>query len=61
MRETFSLNIDSCYQFLKPVSSYPQYDPATRILSIKIEHEDTDKITLSRYRISKDGEVESLD
>lgn len=60
MRETLSLNIDSCYQSLKPISGYPRYDPVTHLLSIKIEHEDTDKLTLSRYRISDDGAVESL-
>ena len=61
MREKLSLNIDSCYRFLRPVAGYPQYDPATHILSVKIEHEDTDKITLSRYRIGNDGVVEALD
>jgi hypothetical protein len=60
MRETLSLNIDSCYQFLKPVFGYPKYNPVTRILSVKIEHEDTDTATFSRYRISNDGEVEPI-
>jgi hypothetical protein len=60
MRETLSLNIDSCYQSLNPVRGYPQYDPATHILSVKIEHEDTGKVTLSRYRVANDGVVEAL-
>ena len=61
MRQTLSLNIDSCYQSLKPVSGYPQYNPETKVLSVKIEHEDTDTVTLSRYRIRDDGAVEKLD
>jgi hypothetical protein len=60
-RETLSLNIDSCYQSLKPVSGYPLYDPETKILSVKTEHEDTDEITLNRYRISSNGAVRKLD
>jgi hypothetical protein len=60
MRETLSLNIDSCYQSLKPIDGYPQYDPVARVLSIKIEHEDTDKVTLSRYHLNSDGTVQMI-
>lgn len=61
MREKLSLNIDSCYQFLDPVQGYPRYDPIAHTLSIKIKHEDTDKITLSKYRIAGDGTVSVVD
>lgn len=61
MREKLSLNIDSCYQFLDPVQGYPRYDPAAHILSIKIKHEDIDKVTLSKYRIASDGTVTAID
>ena len=60
MRETLSLNIDSCYRFLKPVDGYPKYDPVTRILVIETEHEDTDVTTLTRYRITINGSVEMI-
>jgi hypothetical protein len=60
MRETLSLNIDSCYRFLNPVHGYPRYDPVTHILVIKTEHEDTDVITIARYRIATKGSVEMI-
>ena len=60
MRETLSLNIDSCYRSLNPVHSYPKYDPATHILVIKTKHEDTDVITIARYRIATNGSVETI-
>lgn len=60
MRETLSLNIDSCYRFLKPVSGYPKYEPDTHVLIIKIEHEDSDTTTVTRYHISSNGSVELI-
>jgi len=60
MRETLSLNIDSCYRSLNPVQGYPKYDPVTRILFIKTEHEDTDVTTLTRYRVATNGSVEMI-
>lgn len=60
MRETLSLNIDSCYRFLSPVHGYPKYDPVTHILVIKTEHEDTDVTTVIRYRIAANGSVEMI-
>jgi hypothetical protein len=60
MQETLSQNTDSCYQFLDPVHGYPKYDPATHILIIKTEHEDTDKTTDDRYQIGTDGSVKKI-
>jgi hypothetical protein len=60
MRETLSLNIDSCYRFLNPVKGYPKYNPVTHILVIKTEHEDTDITTVTRYRIAANGSVEMI-
>jgi len=60
MRETFSLNIDSCYRFLNPVHGYPKYDPETHILVINIEHEDSDTTSVTRYRIATNGSVELI-
>jgi hypothetical protein len=60
MRETLSLNIDSCYRFLDPVHGYPKYDPVSRILVIKTKHEDTDITTVTRYRMDTNGGVEMI-
>ena len=60
MRETLSLNVDSCYRFLNPVHGYPKYDPVTHILVIKTEHEDTNVTTVTRYRISTNGSAEMI-
>lgn len=60
MRETLSLSIDSCYRSLSTVSGYPKYDPVTHILIIKTEHEDTNLISVSRYRIAINGSVELI-
>ena len=60
MRETFSLNIDSCYRFLNPVRGFPKYDSTTHVLVIKIDHEDTDTTTVAKYRIATDGSVNLL-
>ena len=60
MRETLSLNIDSCYRSLSTVRDYPKYDPATHILVIKTDHEDTSITSVTRYRIATDGSVEMI-
>jgi hypothetical protein len=60
MRETLSLNVDSCYRSLKPVHGYPKYDPVNHILVIKTEHEDTEVTTVTRYRISTNGNAEMI-
>ena len=60
MRETFSLNIDSCYQSLSTIHGYPKYDPVTHILVIKTEHEDTSVTNVTRYRIATNGSVEMI-
>ena len=60
MRETFSLNIDSCYQSLSTIHGYPKYDPATHILVIKTDHEDTSVTSVARYRLATDGSVEMI-
>ncbi len=60
MRETLSLNIDSCYRLLNPVHGYPKYDLATHVLVIKTKHEDTDVTTDTRYRIASNGSVEMI-
>jgi len=60
MRETLSLNIDSCYRSLSTPRGYPKYDPVPRILVIKTEHEDTSITNVSRYRIAIDGNVEMI-
>ena len=52
MRETLSLNIDSCYRSLSTVRDYPKYDPVTHILVVKIDHEDTSITSVTRYRIA---------
>jgi len=60
IRETLSLNIDSCYRSLSTIDGYPKYDPATRTLVIKTEHGDTSVTSISRYRIGGNGEVELI-
>lgn len=60
MRETFSLNIDSCYRSLSTIDGYPKYDPVTHILVIKTEHEDTSVTSVTRYRIATNGNVELI-
>jgi hypothetical protein len=60
MRETFSLNIDSCYRSLSTIGGYPNYDPVTHILVIKTEHEDTSVTSVTRYRIATNGNVEMI-
>lgn len=58
VRETFSLNIDSCYRSLSTMDGYPKYDPATRTLAIKTEDDDTSVTSVTRYRIGSNGSVE---
>ncbi len=60
MRETLSLNIDSCYRSLSTVRDYPKYDPVTHILVVKIDHEDTSITSVTRYRIATNGSVEMI-
>ncbi|HKO11532.1 MAG TPA: hypothetical protein VJV22_06165 [Acidobacteriaceae bacterium] len=60
VRETLSLNIDSCYRSLSTVDGYPKYDSLTHILVIRTEHEDTSVTSVSRYRIATNGSVELI-
>jgi hypothetical protein len=60
MRETFSLNINSCYRSLTTVRGYPKFDPVTHILVVKIVHDETSLISISRYLIGTDGSVEMI-
>jgi hypothetical protein len=60
MRETLSLNIDSCYRSLSTIGGYPKYDPVTHILVIKTEHEDTSVTSVTRYRIETNGKVKTI-
>ena len=60
MHETFSRNIDSCYRSLTTVRGYPKYDPASHILVIKTEHNDTSAASVTRYRVTADGRVEMI-
>ncbi len=60
LRETFSLNIDSCYRSLSTIRDYPKYDPMTRILVIKTDHEDVSLISVARYRIAANAGVEMI-
>jgi hypothetical protein len=60
MRETLSLNIDSCYRSISTVGGYPKYDPALHILLIKTEHENPSDMSETRYRIASNGSVEAI-
>jgi hypothetical protein len=60
IRETFSLNIDSCYRLLSTIEGYPKYDPVTHVLVIETENEDTSITSVARYRIATDGSVELI-
>jgi hypothetical protein len=60
MRETFSLNIDSCYRSLSTVRDYPKYDFVTHTLVVKTDHEDTSITSVARYRIATNGSVEMV-
>lgn len=60
MRETLSLNIDSCYRDITTLKGYPKYDPVTHILSIKMENQDDSSIEVTRYRIGGNGAPELI-
>ena len=60
MRETLSLNIDSCYRSLSTFGGFLRFDPVTHILVIKTKHEDTDETSITRYRIATDGSAELI-
>ena len=60
VRETYSLNIESCYRSLSTIHGYPKYDPATRTLVIESEHGGTSVTSVARYRIGGNGGVELI-
>jgi hypothetical protein len=60
MRETFSLNIDSCYRSIGTVGGYPKYDPVSHVLVIKTEHDGNSVPSVTRYQLASDGTVKVL-